>query len=177
VPAADCSQSCRECDEQVPFMFKTCFWFWVVFFVFWNLLLIFHSSVQLTALHLGASYGHAAVCRLLIAAKADVNATDMCAFVFEICYCYSFWYFLALFSRVATHPPACSDGDTPLKLAINKNKRKVVAFLRSVGAEEWALFSGYSPATHDTRLHDDAVAAADGDAINRCDGIPTTWEK
>ncbi len=35
---------------------------------------------------------------------------------------------------IATHPPTCSDGMTPLKLAIDENKPDVVALLRSVGA-------------------------------------------
>jgi hypothetical protein len=38
--------------------------------------------------------------------------------------------------KIATHPPACSDGNTPLKLAINFNKSDVVALLRSVGASQ-----------------------------------------
>jgi hypothetical protein len=37
---------------------------------------------------------------------------------------------------IATHPPACSDGETPLKLAIDRNKPDVVALLRSVGASQ-----------------------------------------
>ena len=37
---------------------------------------------------------------------------------------------------IATHPPACSDGSTPLKLAIDENKPDVVALLRSVGASQ-----------------------------------------
>ena len=35
---------------------------------------------------------------------------------------------------IATHPPACSDGRTPLQLAIDKPA--VVALLRSVGASQ-----------------------------------------
>jgi hypothetical protein len=34
------------------------------------------------------------------------------------------------------HPPACSIGKTPLKLAIDQNKPDVIAFLRIVGAQE-----------------------------------------
>jgi ankyrin repeat protein len=41
-----------------------------------TLLLIFCSSYQGTALHWAASYGYPAVCELLIASKADVNAKD-----------------------------------------------------------------------------------------------------
>jgi hypothetical protein len=37
---------------------------------------------------------------------------------------------------IATHPPACSDGETPLKFAIDENKPDVVALLRSVGASQ-----------------------------------------
>ena len=37
---------------------------------------------------------------------------------------------------IATHPPACSDGKTPLKRAIDGNERDVVALLRSVGASQ-----------------------------------------
>jgi hypothetical protein len=37
---------------------------------------------------------------------------------------------------LATHPPACSGGNTPLKLAIDENKPDVVALLRSVGASQ-----------------------------------------
>jgi hypothetical protein len=33
---------------------------------------------------------------------------------------------------LSTHPPACSGGDTPLKLAIDENKPDVEALLRSV---------------------------------------------
>ena len=35
---------------------------------------------------------------------------------------------------LSTQPPACSDGGTPLKWAIDENKPDVVALLRSVGA-------------------------------------------
>ena len=33
-----------------------------------------------------------------------------------------------------THPPACSDGTTPLNLAIDKNELNVVSLLRRAGA-------------------------------------------
>jgi hypothetical protein len=39
---------------------------------------------------------------------------------------------------IATYPPACSNGNTPLKFAIDWNKPDVVALLRSVGAQEWS---------------------------------------
>ncbi len=35
---------------------------------------------------------------------------------------------------IATHPPACRDGETPLKVAIDKNEPDVAALLRKVGA-------------------------------------------
>jgi hypothetical protein len=37
---------------------------------------------------------------------------------------------------VPTHVLRCSFGDTPLKMAIDKNKSDVAAFLRSFGAPE-----------------------------------------
>ncbi len=43
---------------------------------------MFCSSEQSTALHVAASLSHLAVCKLLIASKADVNAKDECAFTF-----------------------------------------------------------------------------------------------
>ncbi len=66
-------------------------------FCFLTLPLIFCSSFQRTALHdaaivgsmlqwtalHGAAYGgHTAVCEVLIAGKADVDAKDECAFIF-----------------------------------------------------------------------------------------------
>ena len=54
----------------------------VLYFVFLTLLLIFCSSDQDTALHRAARYGYPAVCELLIASKADVDAKDECAFIF-----------------------------------------------------------------------------------------------
>ena len=54
----------------------------VLYFVILTLLLIFCSSGQRTALHCAALNEHLAVCELLIAGKADVNAKDKCAFIF-----------------------------------------------------------------------------------------------
>ncbi len=54
----------------------------VLYFVFLTLLLIFCSSHQGTALHVAAGDGHLAVCELLIASKADVDAKNKCAFIF-----------------------------------------------------------------------------------------------
>jgi ankyrin repeat protein len=39
-----------------------------------------------TALHLAAEKGHTAACQQLIAGGADVNATDECAIMLEMCY-------------------------------------------------------------------------------------------
>ena len=65
------------------------------------MLLIFISSGQATALHPAAEEGHTQACQLLIDAKADVNATDECAFVFEICCIFCvvlcFWNLLLIF--------------------------------------------------------------------------------
>ena len=104
----------------------------VLYFVFLTLPLIFCSSGQSTALHGAARYGHTAVCELLIAGKADVDAKDGCAFMFL--------NLLLILSCIilmtATHPPACSGGNTSLKSAILLNKSDVVALLRSVGASQ-----------------------------------------
>jgi hypothetical protein len=54
-------------------MFATDF----VLYFFLTLLVIFCSSDQRSALHDAAREGHTAVCELLIAGKADVNAKDM----------------------------------------------------------------------------------------------------
>ena len=59
-------------------------------FVFRYFLLILCSREQNTALHFAAMNGHTAACQLLISAEADVNATDLCAFMLKICY----WIFV-----------------------------------------------------------------------------------
>jgi hypothetical protein len=71
-------------------------------------------------------------CQLLIAAKADVDATDECALMFN----FVLLILRCIILMFATHPPACSYGKTPLKYAIDRNKHDVVALLRSVGAAE-----------------------------------------
>ncbi len=43
---------------------------------------------------------------------------------------------ISIILMIATHPPACSAGDTPLKQAILYRKSDVVALLRSVGASQ-----------------------------------------
>jgi len=70
-------------SSSAVFLFEVCNEFCVVL-CFRNTLLIFRSRRRRTALHLAVSYGHVntvKVCQLLIAAKADVNAADGCAFM------------------------------------------------------------------------------------------------
>jgi hypothetical protein len=77
------------------------------------------------------SRGNQAVCELLIASKADLDAKDRCGFILNL-----LLSLLCIILMLLTHPPACSRGDTPLKLAIDENKPDVVALLRSVGASQ-----------------------------------------
>jgi hypothetical protein len=49
--------------------------------LFLTLLLIFCSSGQDTALYYAARNGYPAVCEVLIAGKADVDAKNWCAFI------------------------------------------------------------------------------------------------
>jgi hypothetical protein len=81
------------------------------------------------------------VCELLIASKADANATDRCSsdvsnLLLVLC---------CIIPVLAPHPPACSAGETPLDWAIcdlrpewegNEDKADIVALLRSDGAQE-----------------------------------------
>ncbi len=80
---------------------------------------------------------------------------------------------LCFFSLMhAPHSLPWSDGKTPVELAIEGNKRDVVAL------REWhwvSVFSRHDVAIRITRLHYDAAAVADGDAISY--SILTTWEK
>ena len=100
---------CRICVE-------ICCWFCVVF-CFLTLPLIFCYSDQRTALHWAAIDGHTAVCELLIASKADVNAKTRCAFIFWICcwFCVVFCIltllliFCSSFQQTALHD-AASEG-------------------------------------------------------------------
>jgi ankyrin repeat protein len=50
------------------------------------LLILCSSDRQWNPLHLAAMDGHTEACQLLIANKADVNATDECAIMFEMSY-------------------------------------------------------------------------------------------
>ncbi len=86
--------------------------------LFWSLLLIFCSSER-TALHEAASAGHEAICELLIAGNADVNAKDGCAFTFQFfCWCcvvcFCFWSLLLIFcfshQHTALHEAASYHG-------------------------------------------------------------------
>ncbi len=61
------------------FAFATDF---VMYFILLTLLLIICFSGQSTALHHAARYDHPAVCELLIAGKADVNAKTRCAHLY-----------------------------------------------------------------------------------------------
>jgi ankyrin repeat protein len=77
-----------------------------------------------TPLHFAAEEGHKEICKVLVAAKADVAAT---------CWC----------SQFAPHHPslpcptqstACRLGYTPLKYAMIFQKSYVVSYLRSIDA-------------------------------------------
>ena len=57
-------------------------YYFVLYFVFQRLLLMFCSSDQSTALHEIALNGQPAVCELLIASKADVDAKNRCAYLY-----------------------------------------------------------------------------------------------
>jgi hypothetical protein len=54
----------------------------VMYFIFLTLVPIFRSRDQWTALHEAANNGYPAVCELLIAGKADVNANERCAYLY-----------------------------------------------------------------------------------------------
>ncbi len=92
-----------------------------------NSLLIFGSSNQVMALHVAAAGDHVEACKLLIDAKADVNATDRCAFIFQMCqWCCSglrFWNSLLIFccsnQRTALHHVVdCHDDSQIFRLLI-----------------------------------------------------------
>jgi ankyrin repeat protein len=72
-------------QNRCTFVFKICFSFCVVL-CFRSLLLMLSSSDLQTALHRAAFDGKTALCELLIAGKADVNAKNRCAFVFKMCF-------------------------------------------------------------------------------------------
>ena len=83
------------------------------------------------ALHLAAKKGDMEACQLLIDAKADVNATDECAFVFEICCLFCvvlcFWNLLLIF---------CSSGRcTTLHRAVSKGHAQACQLLIDAKAD------------------------------------------
>ncbi len=41
---------------------------------------------------------------------------------------------------LSIHPPACSEGNTPLKVAIYRREFRIVALLRNVGTSQQELF-------------------------------------
>jgi ankyrin repeat protein len=79
-----------------------------------------------TALHSAAYNGNLDLCRLLVEARADLSLRNWCC---------SRLHARSLCHRTP-HTQRCSGGKTALKLAIERNKADVVAFLRSVGAPE-----------------------------------------
>ena len=84
-------------------------------------------SSQATPLLTSAYWGRVESCQVLLSAKADADAKDRCS---------ASPLSLAAALVLATHARSCRDGNTPLKWAIDMNKRDVVALLRSVGATE-----------------------------------------
>jgi hypothetical protein len=70
----------------------------VLYFVVEICFLIFYFRSESTALHDAAVEGRTAVCELLIAGKADVDAKDKCAVVFQ--FCYGFCVFLKFASNL-----------------------------------------------------------------------------
>jgi ankyrin repeat protein len=109
-------------------------------FVFGCFLLISCSSARLTALHLAAFYGHKAACQLLISAEADVNAKNMCAFMFkfvtEVLLCFFLRYFLLIFfsssQRTALHNAADKGHTAACQLLISAEA--------DVNATGWCAF-------------------------------------
>ena len=87
--------------------------------------LMFFSDGR-TALHDAACNGHLDSCRLLVEARADLSLTNRCCSRLRA----------RSLCRRTPHTQRCRDGKTALKLAIERNKADVVAFLRSVGAPE-----------------------------------------
>jgi hypothetical protein len=76
--------------------------------------------------------------------------------------------FVLCYSR-ACPSPACpqSRQDAPQVCHRKQQKRR-----RGIAAQRWrcqiSAFLGFGALLHSTRLHDDIVAAADGDAMNKC---------
>jgi ankyrin repeat protein len=106
-------------DKSAPTTEKT-----VVKFKYYSLM--FFRWNGWTALHWAANNGHLDSCRLLVEARADLSPRDRCCSRLRA---------RSLCCRTP-HTQRCSLGKTALKLAIERNKADVVAFLRSVGAPE-----------------------------------------
>jgi ankyrin repeat protein len=86
---------------------------------------MYHLPFSLrTPLHFAAEEGHKEICKVLVAAKADVAAT---------CWCSRFAPHHPL-SPSPTHSAACRLGQTPLKYAMIFQKSYVVSYLRSIDA-------------------------------------------
>ncbi len=83
------------------------------------------SFSEMTPLHWSSFKDHVDVCQFLVASKADMTTRDRCRFVSS-----------AALLCSAAHPLRCSNGLTPLKLAIQEKKSDVAAYLRSVEAQE-----------------------------------------
>jgi ankyrin repeat protein len=105
-------------DMSAPTTEKT-----VVKFKYYSLMFF---SDGYTALHRAALNGNLDLCRLLVEARADLSLRDRCCSRLRA---------RSLCCRTP-HTQRCSYGKTALKLAIERNKADVVAFLRSVGAPE-----------------------------------------
>ncbi len=104
------------------------------FIAVWNLLVIFCSSDQSTALHY-AGNGHVKACELLIASNAEMiqmNATNWCAFIFTIRY----WFCVVFFSCLPLTPFPAVKAAPPSNGPFERNEVDVVALLRRVGAAE-----------------------------------------
>ncbi len=109
-----------------------------------NSLLIFGSSNQGVALHVAAAGDHVEACKLLIDANADVNATDGCAFIFQMCqWCCSglcFWNSLLIF--------CCSNQRTALHHVVDRHDdcqifRLLIVAKHAVNATDGCAFMFY----------------------------------
>ncbi len=98
-------------------------------FVIRYFLLMFCSSYRRTALHLASENGHSAACQLLISAEADVNATDLCAFMFVT------EFLLRFFVRYCHLILRSSDHRTALHLAAENGHTAACQLLISAEAD------------------------------------------